>query len=132
MTTPRIKNAVKYHLPFALFGAAILVVSSIPNLKTPQAGTWPLDKVAHLLEYAIFAILTYRSSIRWRSWRRPGTALWIALLIPAGWALIDEWLQSYTPGRFSEWQDFVADVGGVVLVVGTVWLRQYRENRSKT
>ncbi|MCD6250426.1 MAG: VanZ family protein [candidate division Zixibacteria bacterium] len=118
------KTTTKYHLPVILYGAIILTVSSIPNLKTPEAGTWPIDKLAHLIEYAGLAILIYRSSVRWHCWSRPGSALWMTLLVSSCWGLLDEWLQSYIPGRFSDWRDFIADVGGASLVVGIVWLRQ--------
>ena len=60
------KAAIKYHLPVVLYGAAILAVSSIPNLQAPVAGKWPIDKLAHLVEYAGFAILVYRSAVRWK------------------------------------------------------------------
>ncbi len=46
----------------------------------------------------------------------------MTLLVPAGWGLLDEWLQSNVPGRFSDWRDFLADLGGAALVVGIVWL----------
>ena len=125
------KTAIKYHLPVILYGATILAVSSIPNLKTPETGSWPVDKLAHLVEYAGLAILVYRSSVRWHCWSRPGSALWITLLVPAGWSLLDEWWQGYVPGRFSDPWDFLADVGGAALVVGIVWLRQRRRTSEK-
>ena len=126
------KVAIKYHLPIVLYGAAILIVSSIPNLKTPEAGAWPVDKLAHVVEYAAFAILVYRSSVRWRCWPSSKAALWLTLLMSVGWGLLDEWLQSHIPGRFSDPWDFLADVGGAALVVGIVTVRRHRRKAEGT
>ena len=120
-------NMIKYHIPLLLYGAAILAVSSIPNLRTPETGTWPVDKVAHLVEYAGLAILVYRSSVHWRAWPRLSEQLWITLSVCAGWGLLDEWWQSHIQGRFSDLGDCLADVGGAALVVGIIWLRRRRQ-----
>ena len=118
------KNTIKYHLPPILYGVVILAVSSIPNLKAPEVGTWPIDKVAHLVEYAGFAILVHRSSVRWRDWLKPESTLWLTLLITATWGILDELWQAQVPGRFSDPWDLLVDVAGAALVVGIVWFRR--------
>ena len=64
-TTPVPRNRLaaffRYHLPLILYGGLILFVSSIPNLHPPRVSWLPFDKVAHFLEYAVFAFLAYRS-----------------------------------------------------------------------
>ena len=125
------RETLKYHMPPILYAAAILAVSSIPNLKTPEAGTWPLDKLAHLIEYAGLAILVYRSSVRWRWWSRPELARWPTFMIPVGWSLLDEWWQGYIPGRFSDPLDILADTAGAALVVGILCFRRRGRSAEK-
>lgn len=126
------KDLTKYHLPLVIYAAAILVVSSIPGLKLPRVEGWSIDKVAHLVEYAGLAILTYRSCLRWRRWRVPEVPLWITLLVATGWGCLDEWLQSHVPGRFSTWRDIVADAAGATLVVVIVWLTRRQRSARQT
>lgn len=118
---------VRFHLPLLAYAVAILALSSVPNLRTPVAETWPVDKLAHFVEYAVLAWLVYRSSARWHSELKGGAVLWIVLLGPTCWALLDEWIQGHVPGRFSDWRDLVADALGVLLVVAIIQVRnRYR------
>lgn len=126
------KPVIQYHLPLVVYGLAILAVSSIPNLQTPQSDSWPVDKAAHMVEYAGLALLTYRSSLRWPGLPRPEAALWIAGLVPVGWGLLDEWLQSHIEGRFSDRLDFVADVAGATLAVAIIWFTRHLERSRGT
>ena len=102
----------KYHLPVIVYAAMILVVSSIPNLKTPLVRMPGGDKAVHILEYAVLALLTFRSVRHWRAgmrlWQTAVSAMVLVTLFPA----IDEFLQSFIPGRSPEVYDFIADICG--------------------
>lgn len=66
-----------------------------------------LKKVAHLLEYAVLAILLHRGV--------GSEGGWWALLIGGLYALSDEFHQSFVPGRNAELLDLALDILGVVL-----------------
>lgn len=118
---------LRYHLPAILYAAAILGVSCIPNLKTPEIRFLTKDKVAHFLEYAIFAFLAFRSFAYLSSPKRIGTVTLLTLLLLAGFAVVDELLQGFIPGRQSDILDCVADLTGGSLVAITLWLIRRRQ-----
>ena len=121
---------LKYHLPAILYAAAILAVSCIPNLKTPEIRFLTKDKVAHFLEYAIFAFLTFRSLAHLSGRSRTGTVALLTLLLLAGFAVVDELLQGFIPGRHADIRDCAADLAGGSLVVIILWLS--RRNQAGT
>ena len=125
------KKFLKYHLPLILYAALILGVSSISNLKSPQVRFLAVDKVAHFLEYAVFAFLTFRSMSRLTDWSRSRTPFLISLLILAVFAVLDETLQSFIPGRNPDVIDYLSDLSGGILVLGLLWFAAAQNRRSK-
>jgi VanZ family protein len=113
---------LRYHLPAILYAAAILAVSCIPNLKSPEIRFLANDKVAHFLEYAVFAFLAFRSLAHLSNRSRTGTVAPLTLLLLAGFAVVDELLQGFIPGRHTDIRDFAADLAGGALVVILLWL----------
>jgi VanZ family protein len=77
------------------------------------------DKMAHFFEYYIFGCLIYRwfsSSDRARGCRHvPLTTI----LVGIGYALGDEWHQSFVPGRDASLLDSLFDAAGVVTAAAT-------------
>ena len=112
----------RYYLPPILLAAAILYVSSIPNLAGPTSSIVGFDKLAHIGEYGLFCWLTLRSITR------GGVAVLsmkTACLVVIGLGLfagLDEFLQSFVPGRDSTVADFAADLIGI-LGATFVWKR---------
>lgn len=80
------------------------------------------DKLAHFTAYAAMAACVFRALYPFDSRRGPIVSFsWlIVLAVPLCVGILDETIQSYTPGRSSDWRDVVADaLGGVfVLTVG--------------
>ena len=74
-----------------------------------------IDKVAHFGVFGLLAILVVRNGF---SPRRA----WIAVLAVSLFGLTDEWHQSFTPGRFVEFADWVADTLGAIIAV-TIYVR---------
>jgi VanZ family protein len=109
-----------------MFGLAILTLSSMPHLKAPEIGWWAGDKLAHFIEYAVFAFLLHRSFGKLgppdKSWFAWGTTL----LFVAIFALIDETWQSFVPGRFSDRLDWLADFSGGAVTVALLILLEWR------
>ena len=117
---------LKYHLPFLAYAILILSVSSIPNLQTPQIKYFAFDKLAHLCEYALFSLLSIRSLRQLfgsgRIWRAYGATLTILVIF----AFLDEWLQSYVPGRHSDSADYLTDLLSGTTVILLHWVIRRR------
>ena len=118
------RKFVLFHLPVILYGAAVLVVSSIPNLHTPKIRILAADKLLHFLEYALFAFLIFRSFSNLTRRTPTRLAFWLGLLFLAAFAVLDEYVQSLTPGRSSEVLDYLTDLFGGAVILVLLWLRQ--------
>lgn len=113
-----------------MYAGLILGVSSISNLKSPQFRLLAADKVAHFIEYSVFAFLTYRSMNQMTARGRARLPLLISLLVLAVFAVLDETLQSFIPGRKPDFLDYLSDLSGGVLVLGWLWYRTAQKRRS--
>jgi VanZ family protein len=102
--------------PPALWVAVILVGTSWPRLSLgPDAAG--LDKIAHFSAYAILAALSLRATREPQAWRS-----FVAVIVSiAALGAVDEWHQSFIPGRSMSFLDWCADASGGV--VGTLAIR---------
>ena len=98
----------------------------------PKRRTYIVRKVAHFTEYAILAMLS-RHFVRVRGLSRAKSLLVLSVLLfvtPA----IDEFIQSFVPGRSCNIKDVCIDVsGGVtghVLYQCGIWWNQMRRRRE--
>lgn len=109
--------------PFLLFAALMFTISSM----SISIGNDPFpffDKVAHVSEYTIFAILLFRAL--------SGTLngidfLWVALLtviITLGYGMSDEFHQSFVPARTPDIKDLVADGVGAVVAMTALFIKR--------
>jgi VanZ family protein len=87
--------------------AAVLILSLLPP--TPYMPTTGWDKTNHVLGFAVLAILGCRAYAT-----RIATTL-SGLLLYGG---LIEVLQSFTPDRYAEWEDVIADGIGIVAGYG--------------
>ncbi len=117
-----------YHLPVVLYGIAILAVSSIPYLQTPGIRILAADKLAHLTEYALLAWLAFRSLRHITATMNDRRAFLLSLLGLAVFAVIDESLQRFTPGRHAEVADYLTDLLGGALVLTALWVRRRHQS----
>ena len=100
-------------MPFFGWVVLIFVGSSIPRLSGDDFGMPPYaDKAAHFLEYLILAFLFYRG-VRGDGRRMGLHALFIVLGTGLVIASIDEYHQSFIPGRDSNVGDWIADMAGI-------------------
>jgi VanZ family protein len=113
-----------YHLPVILYAAVVLSLSSIPDLKGPSVRHIVLDKPAHFLEYALFGFLTFRSFSNMTSRITNNLAGLLSVLSLSLFALLDEYYQSFVPGRNYDTADLVTDILGAFLVISFLWLRK--------
>ena len=104
----------KRWIPLVVWIAIIFGLSSIPNV-SPENVRFPswTDKFAHFFEYMVFALLYYRGLSYDRKVRK---LLYFLLVLMTGFALagLDEYYQSFIPGRDSDVMDILADLTGVV------------------
>jgi VanZ family protein len=102
-------------IPFFAWMVLIFIGSSIPRLSTKDLGLPSYsDKVAHCLEYLILGFLFFRG-IRGEGRRMGLHALFIVIATGLVIATIDEFHQSYIPGRDANFWDWTADMTGVVI-----------------
>ncbi len=99
-------------LPALAVMIVIFGFSSIPAKEMPSFGLWDLivKKGAHMIGYALLAsALWYGLGFQRQLW-------WLAVIIAVGYALTDEFHQSFIPGRHPSLVDaLVIDGAGALL-----------------
>ena len=101
---------IAYWAPLLVYLGLIHYVSSMSNPPSIPFIKW--DKALHFIEFSILAIITSRALHRTF---RPLSLSWVVVL--AGvfgflYGTIDEYHQSYVPGRQAEFLDAFADAAG--------------------
>ena len=99
-----------------VYAGLVILFSSVPNLTSPKIRFLALDKVAHFVEYAVFALLAFRSFSK-SSWVPPRLTYPLCLLFLLVFAAFDEYYQKFIPGRHSDLFDLLTDLGGASLVL---------------
>ena len=79
-------------------------------------------KLGHMVEYAILAVLWFRTLYAGRRLPFTGSAL-AALAISVAWAITDELHQSFVPSRNASVLDVIFDSTGALLVLLTLYVR---------
>jgi len=106
----------RYRLPLYLYIVGIFALSSIPSDSIPSVSApFPIDKVAHFVEYAIFGFLLFRAVLSFG--RIP--AKWSAALVifcAAALGAVDESYQILI-GRDSSVYDWVFDCLGAAVAL---------------
>lgn len=89
-----------------------------------------LRKLAHLIEYAMFALLLYGvpGDQRQMLWR-PRRAI-ACILLAAAYSLTDEYHQSYIPGRHASLLDCAFDTVGASLAMLALYTQRQISRRS--
>lgn len=126
------KNVIKYQIPPFLWILLIYYLSSQSNFhfkfKIPP-GT---DKIVHAVIYFVLCWLTRRAFFHQRTFPLLRTyALMGALIFSAVYGLLDEYHQSFVPGRSVEFYDFLADFGGALLYAAIFWLFERRSGDTE-
>jgi VanZ family protein len=103
--------SVRRWLPPLIWAGVILLGTSLPQDAVPVQ-TSNIDKFLHFTIYTVFAFLLTRQISEDTT---PGRAVFGAVLIAAAFAAADEWHQRFIPGRFPEFADWLADLGGPLL-----------------
>lgn len=104
----------------ALYAGAITVASSVSSSALPGGAIWNFDKVIHLCVFAGLGLLLTKGFDR-PAWGGRRLAPWIAFALAAGFGALDEWHQSFVPGRDASAADWVADAVGASLGALGTW-----------
>ncbi len=96
---------------------AIFIQSSIGSLKLPDIEFDLADKFLHFFAFGILGILTARGlrNSKNRILKENYTSLTFLICIIYG--ALDETHQYFVPGRHSSWEDWIADILGIVIMV---------------
>ncbi|NQU27180.1 MAG: VanZ family protein [Candidatus Marinimicrobia bacterium] len=103
----------KYRFFLFSYLIVILLVSSIAGRNFPDSKLFTFDKILHVIEYSILGFLVTRSY--------PGISvirIVIILLSCFSFSALDEYWQSFIPGRNSSGLDILADNIGVWIGAG--------------
>lgn len=99
---------------FVGYGLCLTTATHWPGVRL-EPGEGPSDKSLHLFAFSVFALLLWRTG-----WI---TRLSLVYLITLLWAGIDEFTQGLPVlDRFSTWQDFLANVLGITVMVTWIWV----------
>ena len=107
-----------YWLPVVAYASLIFYLSSLPHPEEelPKFLFEKIgDKLLHLVEYAVLALLCY-PAFRWVAGRRVAQqAVLVTILAVSFYGMTDEVHQAFVPFRESSWLDWVADTAGGVI-----------------
>jgi len=113
------------------YGATIFILSSLP---VPAPGEQALaltgDKLLHVAEYTVFALLLALAVASTPSARVSARAAPIAFVAAALYAASDEFHQTLVPGRQGDVSDLAADAVGALLGAGALHLWRWRAIRA--
>ena len=111
------RNFARYQLPLILFAGLIFYGSSIPKLPSLEFGFDYIDKLAHLIEFFIFALLAIRAIVHFPVDLRGLSTYSYTIVISLMYAFSDEFHQIYVPGRHADLYDIGADLTGILLAI---------------
>jgi VanZ family protein len=98
--------------------AAIHFVSSLPSAPLPSSVS---DKTGHLLAYVVMGVLAFRAVSGGLPARVTGPLACAALVIASGHGALDEFHQSFVPGRQADIRDWYVDSAGACLGLIACW-----------
>ena len=124
----QLQKIFKFWFPVVLYSAIIYYGSSIPIKKAPLPIPY-LDKILHILEYTPFGFLIGRALFYSRAGRIEVKILVTAVMFLCFLhGLLDEYHQSFVPGRESSLNDALADMVGGFLGGGILSHRTQKKD----
>jgi VanZ family protein len=113
------RHSFFYGGPVLAYAALIFFLSSLSSFPEAVPSFIGFDKAAHFMEYYFFGCLLYRWFSSMDRCRKRGLVLVMTILIGIGYALSDEWHQSFVPGRDASLWDALFDSLGVGMAAAT-------------
>lgn len=124
---------LRYRLPAILWAVLIFVGSSIPSKAFPVLKIFDFDKLIHISIFFVFGVLVYRAFAATDAedsyrWSRAILAIGVVLI----YGVIDEFHQSFVPGRSPDVWDATADtVGGILSMLVLFLYRRVKAMRRR-
>lgn len=100
----------KLHL--FLYSFIILSVSSIPGNSLNMKFNLGYDKIIHFIEYSLLGVFCLRSKIKFYK-----SSYLFTFIFGLIFGIIDEFWQSFIPGRHSSIFDIAADLSGICFIL---------------
>lgn len=119
-----------YHFPAIIYAVVVFLLSSVPGMNIPEYKFLVSDKIMHFMEYALFAILIFRSFSQLFRKQKFHYVIVVSSFFLILFALLDEYYQKYIPGRESDVADVILDVFGASLILFLLWIRKHRNNQK--
>jgi VanZ family protein len=120
-----LKPVLKYQVPPVLFAVLIYFLAAIPNVHLIIQLPVGADKIVHAV---LFFVLCW---LMWRAFYYQHTlpvirnsAILGAFIFCVIYGILDEYHDSFVPGRSADFFDVVADAGGALLFVAIASLRR--------
>jgi len=104
------RSAAARWSPPVVWVVVILIGTSWPGISVGPDGLG-FDKLAHFSAYAVLSGLVLRATRAPFAWRTFGLVVLSISLFGA----VDEWHQSFIPGRSMSFRDWIADSSGALL-----------------
>jgi len=116
-----LKKIVRFYLPIIIWGVLIYSISntSVPQVSTAYVVDFTAHKFAHIVEYAILAILLYRA-LKEEEINKLEAVIY-AIIITAFYGFTDEYHQSFTAGRTTRLRDVIFDTIGAGIGLLIIW-----------
>ena len=118
MKSSGLTRALSLWGPVLVYMAMIYFVSSLPRAPLPPDVS---DKTGHLTAYVLMGVLAFRAV----AGGLPARVTWplaiVALVIAVGHGALDEFHQSFVPGRQADIHDWYADSAGAGLGLMVCW-----------
>ena len=113
-----IKNFFKYHFPFIAWALVIFIQSSFAAVDIPKVEWISVDKVIHMGVFGLLAALCYVSFIHLSTENTfsKNAFVWTAIICMV-YGASDELHQYFVPNRSSEFQDWLADAAGIIIML---------------
>lgn len=115
-TETKIISFLQFQLPAIAWCLFIFVASSIPMAKLPSLENYS-DKVVHAGVFFMFCWLSHIAFFHQTNASIKKYSLLIAFSLTVLYGFLDEYHQSYTPGRQPDQYDLVADAFGGLMYV---------------
>ncbi len=115
--------------PLLAYAALIFVVSSMSRLAPPDIGITFFDKIIHCFEYGLFYLLALRAAGGAPVGFSRRTAYALAFVLTVIYGALDEYHQSFVPGRDADVYDLLADTCGAILAAAGYFLLNRRPKR---
>lgn len=93
----------------------------------------PVRKLAHMTEFGLLYMLTYKTLFEAKLKALDNSKILplTSFVLTVGYAALDEWHQSFVPGRSSQFTDVLVDATGTLIALSLVWGWQRLRQMSK-